>query len=173
MNRQRKGFTLIEVMLVLAIAGLIFLMIFIALPALQRQSRDAQRREDFSQLASAIKKFQENNRGAIPSGLGDASRGSSSGTTWSGFYHDYLKEGFIDPSGGNYVFHVVECGETEVDKACKSGTNLRSATFPNDFKIYIVTGASCDGEIARASANPRRLAIEYKLEGGGVYCNGI
>ena len=34
-NKQtKKGFTIIEVVLVLAIAGLIFLMVFIALPAL-------------------------------------------------------------------------------------------------------------------------------------------
>ena len=35
-----KGLTIIEVVLVLAIAGLIFLMVFIALPALQRNQRD-------------------------------------------------------------------------------------------------------------------------------------
>ncbi|MCL2869540.1 prepilin-type N-terminal cleavage/methylation domain-containing protein, partial [Candidatus Saccharibacteria bacterium] len=34
--KTRQGFTIIEVVLVLAIAGLIFLMVFIALPALQR-----------------------------------------------------------------------------------------------------------------------------------------
>ncbi|MBP6925380.1 prepilin-type N-terminal cleavage/methylation domain-containing protein [Candidatus Saccharibacteria bacterium] len=33
-NQTKKGFTIIEVVLVLAIAGLIFLMVFIALPAL-------------------------------------------------------------------------------------------------------------------------------------------
>ena len=33
---SKKGFTIIEVVLVLAIAGLIFLMVFVALPALQR-----------------------------------------------------------------------------------------------------------------------------------------
>lgn len=35
-NLTKKGFTIIEVVLVLAIAGLIFLMVFLALPALQR-----------------------------------------------------------------------------------------------------------------------------------------
>ena len=34
-NRRNKGFTIIEVVLVLAIAGLVFLMVFIALPSLQ------------------------------------------------------------------------------------------------------------------------------------------
>ena len=35
---KQEGFTIIEVMLVLAIAALIFLMVFVALPALQRGS---------------------------------------------------------------------------------------------------------------------------------------
>ena len=34
--RRKNGFTIIEVVLVLAIGGLIFLMVFIALPALQQ-----------------------------------------------------------------------------------------------------------------------------------------
>jgi prepilin-type N-terminal cleavage/methylation domain-containing protein len=37
---NKKGFTIIEVVLVLAIAALIFLMVFSALPALQRNQRD-------------------------------------------------------------------------------------------------------------------------------------
>ena len=41
---DKGGFTIIEVVLVLAIAGLIFLMVFIALPALQRSQRDTERR---------------------------------------------------------------------------------------------------------------------------------
>ena len=46
----RGGFTIIEVVLVLAIAGLIFLMVFIALPALQRSQRDTQRRDDIARF---------------------------------------------------------------------------------------------------------------------------
>ena len=45
-KNKEKGFTIIEVVLVLAIAGLIFLMVFIARPALQRGQRDTQRRDD-------------------------------------------------------------------------------------------------------------------------------
>jgi prepilin-type N-terminal cleavage/methylation domain-containing protein len=37
---KAHGFTIIEVVLVLAIAGLIFLIVFLALPALQRSQRD-------------------------------------------------------------------------------------------------------------------------------------
>ena len=63
---SRQGFTIIEVVPVLAIAGLIFLMVFIALPALQRNQRDAQRRQDMSRLKDAIERYKVNNRGQLP-----------------------------------------------------------------------------------------------------------
>ena len=47
-------------MLVLAIAGLIFIMVFVALPALQRGQRDTRRKNDVARLAAAIVNFQSN-----------------------------------------------------------------------------------------------------------------
>ena len=61
-----KGFTIIEVVLVLAIAGLIFLMVFIALPALQRNQRDTQRKNDLSRALTAVQNYQSNNKGSMP-----------------------------------------------------------------------------------------------------------
>ncbi len=61
-----KGFTIIEVVLVLAIAGLIFMMVFIALPALQRNQRDTARKNDVSTISSAVTSFTSNNRGVFP-----------------------------------------------------------------------------------------------------------
>ena len=60
------GFTIIEVVLVLAIAGLIFLMVFIALPALQRAQRDTQRRDDLAKVSTALTQYQTNNNGRLP-----------------------------------------------------------------------------------------------------------
>ena len=59
----KEGFTIIEVALVFAIAGLIFLMVFIALPAVQKTQRDAERRDDLGALVTAIQKYQNNSRG--------------------------------------------------------------------------------------------------------------
>ncbi len=59
---KQKGFTIIEVVLVLAIAALIFLMVFIALPALQRSQRDTARKQDVSTVAAAVNDWQGNNR---------------------------------------------------------------------------------------------------------------
>ncbi len=71
MNAQRKekGFTIIEVVLVLAIAGLIFLMVFIALPALQRSQRDQARKSEVGTIASSITSYQSNNRGNAPTAV--------------------------------------------------------------------------------------------------------
>lgn len=66
-NNSMKGFTIIEVVLVLAIAGLIFLMVFIALPALQRNQRDQDRKSDVANISSAVTSFSSNNRGSFPS----------------------------------------------------------------------------------------------------------
>lgn len=65
-QKKQKGFTIIEVVLVLAIAGLIFLMVFIALPALQRNQRDTARKNDVSTIASAVTTYTSNNRGLFP-----------------------------------------------------------------------------------------------------------
>lgn len=73
MNTQRnqQGFTIIEVVLVLAIAALIFLMIFVALPALQASQRDTARKNDVGIVSSAVTKFSTSERRPVSSATGD------------------------------------------------------------------------------------------------------
>lgn len=69
MNKRQqnvKGFSIIEVVLVLAIAGLIFLMVFIALPALQSGQRDTARKNDVSAVGAAVNTFASANKGSYP-----------------------------------------------------------------------------------------------------------
>lgn len=141
-KNNQKGFTIIEVVLVLAIAGLIFLMVFIALPALQRGQRDQQRRNDLSRVQTAIQNYQTNNRNKLPS-------------FDNTFINSYLKAGgdsFEDPNGNAYTF--------------KAGSNPTS--FDNT--IYYTTGAVCDGETVDTGKGAQKVAVQYKLEGGGVAC---
>ena len=70
MLKNKNGFTIIEVVLVLAIAGLIFLMVFVALPALQRSQRDTARKNDVSMVIDAIKRWQSNNKGRNITSMG-------------------------------------------------------------------------------------------------------
>jgi prepilin-type N-terminal cleavage/methylation domain-containing protein len=147
-KQNQKGFTIIEVVLVLAIAGLIFLMVFIALPALQRNQRDTQRKNDLSRAVTAVQNFQSNNRNSLPEGTNEA---------WATFADEYLRtdtDVFADPAEGDYVFSY----RTDTD----TPTELSST-------IYVHGSAACDGENVVASGD-NKVAFSMKLEGGGVAC---
>src|ERR1700716_4300549 len=68
LNKRNKdqGFTIIEVLIVLAIAGLILLIVFLAVPALQRNQRNTGRKGDASRLGAAVTAFVTNNNGGLP-----------------------------------------------------------------------------------------------------------
>ncbi len=145
-KQKQKGFTIIEVVLVLAIAGLIFLMVFIALPALQRSQRDTQRKQDLSRTITAINNYQSNNRGQLPS-------------NWATFISNYLTvngDTFVDPSGTNYAIST-------------------TGTVPSTFNsasptIYATTNATCNGENITTGQGSNKIALQMKLEGGGIAC---
>lgn len=62
---NHDGFTIIEVALVLAIAGLIFLVVFIAWPALQNSQQDTARRQDVGRVVSALEQYNVDNQGSL------------------------------------------------------------------------------------------------------------
>ncbi len=67
LRKQQKGFTIIEVLIVLAIAGLILLIVFLAVPALQRNSRNTQRSSDASKIGGSISACLSNRNGQAAS----------------------------------------------------------------------------------------------------------
>jgi prepilin-type N-terminal cleavage/methylation domain-containing protein len=64
-QRSSGGFTIIEVMIVLAIAGLIMLIVFLAVPALQRNSRNTQRSNDAARTVAALNECSTNFNGNL------------------------------------------------------------------------------------------------------------
>lgn len=148
-DTSKSGFTIIEVALVLAIAGLIFLMVFVALPSLQRSQRDARRRDDIITFLEAVKKYQTNNRGTLP-------------TDWSEFQTQYVSN-LVDPDGSNY--RVEFCGNDVAHPDCD--VNLDSVNH----NLYVFAKATCNGSEVEGVSNPRSIAVLYRLEGSGVYCN--
>ena len=155
---QKKGFTIIEVVLVLAIAGLIFLMVFVALPALQRSQRDTQRREDMARFMSQLTQYQANNAGQVPAASKDG---------YNKFITDYLRVGgdeFKDPNGKDYTIKgVTACIASKCNQASASGDF-------NSGNISVYTNATCSGENPKYEAAERKIAITYKFEGAGTYC---
>ena len=161
-KHEREGFTIIEVVLVLAIAGLIFLMVFVALPALQRSQRDTQRRDDMARFSSQLTQYQSNNNGKVPSEDADST------AKWNNFISSYLRvagDDYKDPNGVDYtVSKVVKC----TSSACNVA---HGANDYQEGKIYVYTNATCSGEEATyAASGSRKVAFTYKLEGAGTYC---
>lgn len=70
LRKQEKGFTIIEVLIVLAIAGLIMLVVFLAVPALQRNSRNSRRRSDAAKVLALVNEYVANHNGTLPTGFG-------------------------------------------------------------------------------------------------------
>ncbi len=149
--KNKQGFTIIEVVLVLAIAALIFLMVFIALPALQRNQRDTQRKNDLGRFVSAISSSQSNNRGKLPE-LDTTAKVNT-------FVDNYLKSGgdtFEDPTGTPYVVEY-----SSGASAAPSNANTI---------IYSRNGQCGDDGAIIAGSGTRKFAVSIKLEGSTAYC---
>lgn len=144
-----KGFTIIEVVLVLAIAGLIFLMVFVALPALQSGQRDTARKNDVSATASAVTNFTNNNRGQFP----DTANLATQLEEADGVYRQL--------SGNTVDVTVVDSAPTSVEEG----------------NIVVVQGVKCDtvapeGVVGTADGTTRQFVVLTRLEGSGEtgYC---
>lgn len=151
-KNKQSGFTIIEVVLVLAIAGLIFLMVFVALPTLQRNQRDIQRKQDLSRVTTALASYTQNNKGRLP---------DENQSDWTKFKNDYLKvdgDAFADPTFGDYVFSF-----------SSGDRNTPSNPVSQDGVIKVYPKSKCEGEKVVSGQN-RNVAFAMKLEGGGVAC---
>src|SRR3989344_3885667 len=67
MLRDRHGFTVIEVLIALSIAGLILLAVFLAVPAMRRNARNYQRRNDVTIILGALSEL-ISTTGKLPQG---------------------------------------------------------------------------------------------------------
>jgi len=75
---NQKGFTIIEVLIVLAIAALILLVVFLAIPGLQRSERNGRRRSDVAKIKLALYNFNQSSTGASsPNNWPPESKGNS------------------------------------------------------------------------------------------------
>ena len=67
LKKRAEGFTIIEVLIVLAIAGLIMLIVFLAVPALQRNQRNTTRNTEAARWAGAVTECLGNRNNQIAS----------------------------------------------------------------------------------------------------------
>jgi len=139
---NQKGFTIIEVLIVLAIAGLIMLIVFLAVPALQRNSRNTQVRNGASAVLSTANEFVANNNGTLPTTVTIAA------------------DGTITVSGA--------AGTASATSKTQSGYAASVSVTPpaTDVKgtFALAVNRQCAGSVLQATATPRAIAVLYNVE---------
>lgn len=141
-TKREEGFTIIEVLIVLAIAGLIILIVFLAVPALQRNSRNTQRKNDVQALLGSINEYAANHNGSNVTSLAEAKEGVK-----TSFYQD-----------------------ADIDSVFGGSTANTAITTPNNSKLYLRVGAKCNAtndNVGGTGASSRSVAIVYSLEKSG------
>ncbi|HMQ96094.1 MAG TPA: hypothetical protein PKD19_02635 [Candidatus Saccharibacteria bacterium] len=146
-KQSSTGFTIIEVVLVLAIAALIFLMVFVALPTLQRNQRDSERKTDAGIVSTAVTDFVSSNRRALKSDTTDQTS----------------LQGFISKMSQYEAKNVVLQGSASTSSE-KPGT-----TENGDPVMWVHVGGKCEGQ-GSAKGTTRQAAVRITLENGNVYC---
>lgn len=148
--KRNDGFTIIEVLIVLAIAGLIMLIVFLAVPALQRNARNTSRKSDASSLGSAIAEYVNNNDGAIP---------ASCTGTGCGFVANW-RPGFYATADVTFTKHA----------AGGASLNDPKDTTKIDVASYMTCDPNTPTQATSTGASSRSIAIVYDVEvGGGGY----
>ena len=145
-----KGFTIIEVMIVLAIAALILLIVLLAVPALQRNSRNTAIKNDASAVTAGISEFNSNNDGASP---------TSGGSTYT--------TGTLDLNNAAGTKATVKLQSSDTVTLRAAGTV--SSITPAAGELTITFGTKCPTSVSGAStgaltANTRSTTVVYATE---------
>lgn len=156
-NRQNSGFTIIEILIVLAIAAFILLIVLVAVPQLQKNSRDSSRQSVLTRVKAELDNYASNNQGAYPF---TAATGSGSVDDFNSRYID-TQTGLKNPSNGkDYTVEVASSGTAD----------------PSADQILVYPGMSCQGESTTgtfvavgASNTSKKYALRLVLDNGNTY----
>ncbi len=191
-NKNKKAFTIIEVVLVLAIGGLIFLMVFIALPALQRSQRNQQRKRDADRIASAVIEYYKHNSGKLPFRDGKfdtkfVQRYLDSSCQYEKHFNGRYKDYFTGASYGAHAYNSCSEALTSPDGviyafAYSAGArdanpwyNSNEIATQSDGLMHLVNFApntecgETENSIRYAEGKNNFVVVVY-LEGGQFYC---
>ncbi len=182
-KNNKKGFTIIEVVLVLAIGGLIFLMVFIALPALQSSQRNTQRGNDLSRLLTAVNDYQSNNNGKTPWETGSTDTNfvkrymddTCSVASTNGSLSTYSGCGaqFTDPDGNIYAIRYMgepSSASQDVSNGNQAGAAMTFANSGHAFIVYRNAGCGDEGKVIKGNGK-RQIAVFMVEEGNSITCN--
>jgi len=154
-TKDKKGFTIIEVVIVLAIAGLIFAIVFWAVPNLQRGNRDNSRRTVVANVLANLDQYASNNNGAYPS--------ADTAGFKTAFLDKYFTDKVEDPLGGEFL-------TTGTNVALIQYTDIGAQTNFAPRLAYRLNAKCSTNGATVAGSGTRAIAIMIALENGPAYC---
>jgi prepilin-type N-terminal cleavage/methylation domain-containing protein len=155
-NKIQKGFTIIEVMIVLAIAGLIIAVVIVAVPQLQRNQRNSARQADVSRVGTSVQNWVSNNGGKVfDAGTGNANLDAVNKDV--GALNQYT---ITAPADLGTKLAVAACGASSAGSAC-SPAQAGATVLEN---IEIVTAAACGTNGAAVGGTTRQFAMLFAAE---------
>jgi len=180
MAKSRKAFTIVEVVLVLAVFGLIIVMVFIAFPSLRNAQRRVQRQDDLSRITALTITYR-------------AAHGNSSPfkdlDTAEDFTNKYIDESCTGAAKNGSTLKFSSCGQDFKDPdGSPYGFDLRGVTsgavgdlvsVDGDLKkdaeehlIIVYEGAACSGdeESVMVTGNRIDLALLYVDSASIISC---
>lgn len=150
-QKREQGFTIIEVLIVLAIAALIFLIVFLAVPALNRNSRNNAIKHDAANILSAVQTFESNNNGQLPSSAGSGCSASNGTAT--------ISNSALASTQSNTI-------SVQPTTTCSSASAQTPAT-PALNAVVVDVGYDCNGgNKPPFTQNSRSVAVFFVIEGG-------
>ena len=184
---SKDGFTIIEVLIVLAIAGLIMAVVLLAVPGLQRSQANTAAKTDASHIAAAVSSWSGNNNGVAPTTLqqmysiyqnvGSLSKYTTAGAALSG-NNGTAEAG--SASGGAFNFTTTAGGGIYPGWYLSNGTNpittttaLNATNAPMQWVVIIDPGANCTNgseagtTITLTTGNSTNIAILFTTETSG------
>lgn len=161
-DKRAQGFTIIEVMIVLAIAGLIMAIVFFAVPQLQRNARDNQRQSVANRVKAELDTYASNNQGTYPFKTVDGT--AAPNATWTtcsssvaqscgDFVGRYLGSVNINDPSTNSPMTI------QMAKTTAAPTGGWAKTF-----LYIAVGQKCLGDSLQASTGNSSYAVVVGLD---------
>lgn len=147
-RNTNKGFTIIEVLIVLAIAGLILLVVFLAVPALQRNQRNSGYRSEANRLLAAAQEVSANNGGAV------------------------IGAGLSSAAGSDAAKILAAGNAKNVTLVTAEPLVVAGNTAPTLTSVVLVTGAKCPqtlltvsgGKVVLSAGTTRQTVLAYAVE---------
>lgn len=97
MNKKNKGFTLVELLVVIAIIAILVVLILVALGVARQKARDSQRKTDLRSIQTALELYASDNGGLYPT--------TGQANLYTGIEPKYLNPAPKDPIGSaNYGY---------------------------------------------------------------------